>query len=459
MSEIEQIAPIKGKSDIASLLGDDPDLLGYSDLFIKHSIKADVFSDLTADDLADIGVSVMGHRIKIMRLVKAFNQKIAQSQSPSSSHAAVSGNNGASSSAIIDDDDNNETETINALASQCEGFETQIKKLGDQIVRLRSDIARFNREADHPPSSLMRSSSLSTSNLNPSNNNNNTSSSSTATTPLSSASSSSASSSRKPSQDGYFVSRVGSGSGSETPISPSSTVSTLTMRNAPSAASRVPADMARINIAAANNSQYPQSSASPGTATRYKPMSATSGSPPSGSFSPPSGSIDSISAPVSGMPNYKHRLSHIELPHQPLRTSSAPQVPTTHLKSPMTGVPGSSSAAHYSSPYGVIPDQLKKGSGSRINLSSGMDPLQSLKCNEEDNTVEVLMSMIRNYNLDGDVSQWRLQINSNGIVRDLLDHEHPLRIYKQFKDSGNREGVAFHARRVKPTRPPADGFL
>lgn len=88
-----------------------------------------------------------------------------------------------------------------------------------------------------------------------------------------------------------------------------------------------------------------------------------------------------------------------------------------------------------------------------------MDPLQSLKCSGEDNTVQVLMSMIRSYNLDGDVSQWRLQINNNGLVRDLLDHEHPLLIYKQMKDSGNREGVAFHARRVKPAKPPADGFL
>lgn len=443
MSEIEQPSPSGGETELASLLGNDPDLLIYSDLFHQHSIKADVFSDLTAVDLADIGVSAMGHRIKIMRLVSAFKQQHINRPA----QFAVGGSP-ASSSAIIDDDEMNENETVDALALRCEGFETQIKKLGEQIVRLRNDITRMSKETDHLSNPVFRSSSLSS-------NNANTASSSTATTPLSASSSAL---SRKPSQDGYFVPRVGSGSGTETPISPSSTVSTLTMRNAPSAASRVPTDMASINIAAANGSHYPQSALSPGTGSGSRRKMSNVGSPP-GSFSPPGSSIDSISAPVSGLPHYRQKVPKNDLPHQPLRTASAPQVPTTHSKSPMAGVPGSST--QYSSPYGIIPDQLKHSShnGSRINLSSGMDPLQSLKCSGEDNTVQVLMSMIRSYNLDGDVSQWRLQINNNGVVRDLLDHEHPLLIYKQMKDSGNREGVAFHARRVKPAKPPADGFL
>lgn len=498
MSEIE--LPATNRSETEALLGDDPDLLKYAELFEKHSIRADVFNDLTADDLVEMGIPVMGHRIKIMRLVAQFNENLRlkstvkdgntistdkhdtpvdsslsendtkgpedgqeklnsehSSDSPVSPFAPVPDPDSPSARSIdtlIEDSEPSSSENIAALAERCESFELQIKKLSDQIIRLRSDILRLSKGSEPLPNPLLRSSSS-------------PAAASVVTAFNGSAGSSTTSTSRKSPQDGYFVPRIGSSvvetPGSEDLVSPTSVTTNSTLKKVPLAASRVPSNMARINIAAANEPIHSSSAIrssdlsqiSKGGAQSHTPLSATSGVS-NVAFFPPSATDGNLSAPATGLPSYpKRRTLQIDIPPQPIRTSSAPQVPTMQVKNLMLNSP---SSATVNSPYGTIPEQLQGSNfGSRIDLSSGIDPLHSLRCNEGDNTVEVLKSMARKYSLEGDIKQWRLQLIYGDNVRDLLDHEHPLIIYKQMKETGNRDNLTFQARKVNLTKPPTDG--
>lgn len=52
-------------------------LAQYEQAFLDNAIDLDVLSKLTADDLKDIGVTVVGHRRKLLNAISALRENVA----------------------------------------------------------------------------------------------------------------------------------------------------------------------------------------------------------------------------------------------------------------------------------------------------------------------------------------------------------------------------------------------
>ena len=88
--------------DVYALLGPEEELHRYAPAFEYHLIGADIFGDLTHEDLKDIGVESLGHRIKIMRQVRSFKQSTASSTTSATAPKESSSINASSQSSAID---------------------------------------------------------------------------------------------------------------------------------------------------------------------------------------------------------------------------------------------------------------------------------------------------------------------------------------------------------------------
>src|SRR5271155_1385201 len=61
----------------------------YEQAFRENEIAADILPKLTADDLKDIGVTIVGHRRKLLEAIAALAQPtVAQQAGPSSAEAS-----------------------------------------------------------------------------------------------------------------------------------------------------------------------------------------------------------------------------------------------------------------------------------------------------------------------------------------------------------------------------------
>lgn len=135
---------MQSQLDVYALLGPEEELHRYGPAFEYHQIGADIFGDLTNDDLKDIGVDRLGHRIKIMRQVKSFKQRSPNKKEPSSTAlgSAESPTNSISQTS---------REVLRDMVNRIDYYESLVKRANDQIAYIRMDINKRTKNSDPLP--------------------------------------------------------------------------------------------------------------------------------------------------------------------------------------------------------------------------------------------------------------------------------------------------------------------
>lgn len=345
----------------------------YVPNFRAHAIRSDVLLNLTSEDLVEIGVSSLGHRIQLLKLVDSQRQSSpGLDQLPSSAStttlntlisaphtsfaSAALGPSGISSAANtsssslvsnlfspLSPESGASTREVQVLKQRLEVSEKHIRKLGEQVARLRADLFRKFKESEPLPTPTGRS--------------------------LSPGSTPAFIGKRTPS-DGYF---------------------------------------SRAHVSALQSSNVKPSSV-PNTG-----ISSHMHQNPYGS------SHGNLSASSPGGARSTVHVFHGHL--QPSSTTSNFPPGTTHTFSP--------TASNQSSNSPHAPDNAN------LVITAPSEPFKNFRCGEKDNVSKVLTALFQQKYLEGDISQWRLRIEYGDKARELLDHEFPLVVFKQLQDQGH----------------------
>ena len=404
----------------------------YVPVFRLHAIRIDVLGQLTADDLLEVGVDSLGKRVRILKLIDAFVHK----QAPPSRFARPSYQRAVFSTPSLQTDrpappapgplgplpdglpevtaSELKTRSLSVpdsmdskprlppasvheenlvLRERLEANERQIKRLNDVVAKLRYDLFRRFKEAEPLPNPHDRHADRHQDRHQDE------------TSPSAPNSASSVT-------YNYPVVIPGS-SGSVTPSTPN----VVTLKPAkPHLVHQVSSSTLGTVKRQDSRRRSSSSQRSPQDGYFTRSASASSAYPSSPAYAP------SINRANSAAGHSLHTL------------------PTAMPSSP-------------SGPYAYD----HNGSHQNLSIQQHAEPFKKFRCGEADNAARVLSSMFRRYHLDGELSQWRLQIMYGEKARDLLDHEVPLVVFKQLQEQGHKP--MFHAKKIQPPRPPPESYI